>query len=170
MSVVGSVSHIATHIFICVAWFAILLHIRVVVIVRLSPGSGRLQIYSCKLHKIQISDEGGVLQISVCDPWLRPRALRLVSGPRRRSGRSVIDREMAYVLIVKGYCHGSRKDRGNKYTASDGLGVFAKSPETTPSRNTLERGGSKDDRLKVAISLLGALGTIYTELRETDLI
>ena len=83
----------------------------------------------------------------------------MVSGPRRRSGRSVIDREMAYVLIVKGYCHGSRKDRGNKYTASDGLGVFAESPETGPSRNTLERGGSKGDRLKIAISLLGALGT-----------
>src|SRR6218665_4230571 len=26
---------------------------------------------------------------------------------------------MAYVLIVKGYCYGSRKDRRNKYTASD---------------------------------------------------
>ena len=59
---------------------------------------------------------------------------------------------MAYVLIVKGYCHGSRKDRGNKYTASDGLGVFAESPEIGPSRNTLERGGNKGDRLKVAIS------------------
>src|SRR6218665_3377117 len=46
-------------------------------------------------------------------------------GPRRRSDRSVIDREMAYALIVKGYCYGSRKDRRNKYTASDGLGVFA---------------------------------------------
>ena len=66
---------------------------------------------------------------------------------------------MAYVLIVKGYCYGSRKDRRNKYTASDGLGVFAESPETDPSRNTLERDGSKGDRLKVAISLLGALGT-----------
>ena len=85
----------------------------------------------------------------------------MVSGLRRRSGRSVIDREMAYVLIVEGYCHGSRKYRGNKYTASDGLGVFAESPETGPSRNTLERGGSKGDRLKVAISLLRALGT-YT--------
>src|SRR6218665_3943365 len=95
----------------------------------------------------------------LCDPWLRPRALRLVSGPRRRSGRSIIDREVAYVLIVKGYCHGSRKDRGNKYTASDRLGVFAESPETDPSRNTLERGGSKGDRLKVAISLLEASGT-----------
>src|SRR6218665_3564376 len=62
-------------------------------------------------------------------------------------------------MAVKGYCHGSRKDRGNKYTASDGLGVFVESPETDPSRNTLERGGSKVDRLKVAISLLGALGT-----------
>src|SRR6218665_358626 len=57
----------------------------------------------------------------LCDPWLRPRALRLVSGPRRRSGRSIIDREMAYVPIVKGYCYGTRKDRRNKYTASDGL-------------------------------------------------
>src|SRR6218665_1521950 len=66
---------------------------------------------------------------------------------------------MAYVLIVKGHCHSSRKDRGNKYTASDGLGVFAESPETGPSRNTLERGGSKGHRLKVAISLLGVLGT-----------
>src|SRR6218665_1537915 len=95
----------------------------------------------------------------LCDPWLQPRALRLVSGPRRRSGRSVIDPEMAYVLIVKGYCHGSQKDRGNKYTASDGLGVFAESPETSPSCSTLERGQSKGDRLKVVISLLGALGT-----------
>ena len=60
---------------------------------------------------------------------------------------------------MSGYCHGSQKDRGNRYTASDGLGVFAESPETSPSRNTLERGGSKGDRLKVAISLLGALGT-----------
>ena len=47
----------------------------------------------------------------------------------------------------------------DKYTASDGLGVYAESPETGPSRSTLERGGSKGDRLKVAISLLGALGT-----------
>jgi len=31
--------------------------------------------------------------------------------------------------------------------------VFAESPNTGPSRNTLERGGSKGDRLKVAISL-----------------
>ena len=66
-----------------------------------------------------------------------------VSGPRRRSDRSVIDREIAYVLIVKGYCHGSRKDRGNQYTASDGLGVFAESPETGPSRNTLKKAGVK---------------------------
>ena len=43
--------------------------------------------------------------------------------------------------------------------ASDGLGVFAESPETNPSRNTLERGGSEGDRLKVTISLLRALGT-----------
>ena len=75
------------------------------------------------------------------------------------SRHSVIDREMAYVLIVKGYCNVSRIDPGNKYTASDGLGVFAESQETDPSRNTLEIGGSKGDRLKVAISLLGALGT-----------
>src|SRR6218665_1186374 len=108
---------------------------------------------------MQTSGERAPKKRLLCDPWLRPRALRLVSGPRRRSGRSVIDREMAYVLFVKGYCHGLRKDRGNEYTASDELGVFADSPETGQSRNTPERGGSKGDRLKVAISLLGALGT-----------
>ena len=47
----------------------------------------------------------------------------------------------------------------DNYTASDGLGVFAESPETNLSRNTLERGGSEIDRLMVAISLLRALGT-----------
>src|SRR6218665_3789699 len=78
---------------------------------------------------------------------------------RDQGAGSAIDREMAYVLIVKGYCHGSRKDRENKYTASYGLGMFVESPETDPSRNTLERGGSKGNRFKVAISLLGALGT-----------
>jgi len=77
---------------------------------------------------------------------------------------------MAYVLIVKGYCHGSGTDRGNKYTASDGLGMFAQSPETDPSRNTLERGGNKGDRLKVAISSLERSAPIYREPRESDLI
>ena len=71
-------------------------------------------------------------------------------GPRRRNGLRT-DRE--------GLCHGSLKDRGNKYTANDGLGVFAESTKTGSSRNTLKRGESKDDRLKVAIPLLGALGT-----------
>src|SRR6218665_3572845 len=108
---------------------------------------------------MQTSGERALKKRLLYDPWLRPRALRLVSGPRRRSGRSVIDREMAYVLIVKGYCHGSQKDQGNKYTAIDVLGVFAESPETSPIRNTLESGGSKSDPLKVANSLLWALGT-----------
>src|SRR6218665_1956914 len=119
---------------------------------------------------MQTSGERAPKKRLLCDPWLRSRALRLVSGPRRRSGRSVIDRQMAYVLIVKGYCHGSQKDQGNKYTASDGLGVFAESPETDPSRNMLERGGSKGDHRKGAISLLGALGTyIHGTQRESDL-
>src|SRR6218665_2638237 len=43
----------------------------------------------------------------------------------------------------QGADHGSRKDRGNKYTASDGLGVFAESPETGPSRNRLKEVGVK---------------------------
>jgi len=77
---------------------------------------------------------------------------------------------MAYVLIVQGYCHGSRKDRGNKYTASDGLGVLVESPKTGPNRNTLGRGWSKGDRLNIAISLHGALGTYIHGTQRSDLI
>src|SRR6218665_4119000 len=71
-------------------------------------------------------------------------------GHRSRNGLRT-DRE--------GLCHGSLKDRGNKYTASDRFGVFAESPKTGSSRNTPKRGASKCDRLKVAIPPLGALGT-----------
>src|SRR6218665_1266304 len=58
------------------------------------------------MRRIQTSGERAPRKRLLCDPWLRPRALRLVSGPRRRSGRTVIDRGKAYVLIVKGYRQG----------------------------------------------------------------
>ena len=95
----------------------------------------------------------------LCDPWLWPRALRSVSGPRRRSGRSVIDREMAYVLIEKVYCQGSRGSQLAVYNGEWQKGVFAESPEIGPSQNTLEDSGSKCDALRVTKSLLRAVVT-----------
>src|SRR6218665_231936 len=55
-------------------------------------------------------------------------------------------------MILFGIC--SREPRPN--CPAEGIQFVT---ETGPSCKTLERGGSKGDRLKVAISLLGALGT-----------
>src|SRR6218665_1015551 len=76
----------------------------------LKPSFG--QVTNIQLLVAQNIDIGreGAQETSVVRSLATAKGFTFGFGTKAQIWRSVIDREMAYVLIVKGYCYGSRKD------------------------------------------------------------